>query len=460
MMPAESRSYLKLSDLTKRINKTIEENFGSAKYWVLAEISNLNYNSQRGNYFFECIEKSSDNNDIRSRVGATIWNSDSPRVSMFERVTGQKFREGIQMLMLVSVNFHPVYGLKLRIHDIDPAYTIGALEQQKQATIQRLLTECSEYIVKHGDQFLTKNKQLTLRPVLQRIAVLSSSSAAGYEDFKQLIQNNEFGYVFELDSYYTLVQGEQNANALYRKLLEIYNTKIRYDAVVIIRGGGSSSDFLIFDQFELGKIVAKYPYPVITGIGHQKNETIVDMMAHTANTSPSKAAEFIIAHNRKFETSILDMKHRIIIQGQQRLSVAANMLNAKRSLVINRTRDMIRDQRQIINQLGAELLVKPKVMITSERKHLQYFQQRIQTSSLQLLKNKNANVANAFSLVKAMAPSNILEKGFALIKQNDRVIVDASKLEPGDQVSIILSGKELGSVIQSKNDYHGTDIDL
>jgi exodeoxyribonuclease VII large subunit len=459
-MPAELRSYHKLSDLTQKITRAIEDQFGAARFWVLAEISNLNYNRQRGNYFFECIEKSSDTNDIRARISAAIWNSDAPRVSMFERVTGQQFREGIQMLMQVSVSFHPVYGLKLRIHDIDPSYTIGALEQQKQANIQRLLTECADAIVKVGDQFITNNKKLTLRPVLQRIAVLSSSSAAGYEDFKQLIQNNEFGYVFELDSYYTLVQGEQNATALYRKLLEIYNTKIRYDAVVIIRGGGSTSDFLIFDQFELGKIVARYPYPVITGIGHQKNETIVDMMAHTANTSPSKAAEFIIAHNRKFETSLIDMKNRIIIQAQRRIANETALLHAKRSFVINRTRDLINDHRQGINLLSAGLLVKPRILIASEKKHLQQFQQRLQTASMQLIKSKNSDVSNALSLVRAMAPANILKKGFAIIKQNERVIVDASKLEPGDTVNIILSGKELESIIQSKKDYHGTDIDL
>lgn len=481
-MPVNQRPFLKLSDLSNQVNRVLELNFGSRRYWVLAEISNLNFSKQRGNYYLECIEKSEDNIDIRARIAAIIWSTDASKVITFENQTGQKFRDGIQLLIEVSVNFHPVYGLKLRIHDIDPAYTIGALEKQRQDTIQRLLTECSDYVKQQGDQFFTKNKSLPLPRVIQRIAVLSSSSAAGYEDFKQLLLNNEFRYNFFLDSYYSLVQGEQNAAALHNKMVEIFRSGRNYDVLVIIRGGGSQTDFLIFDQFELGKIVAKFPIPILTGIGHQKNQTIVDMMAHTANTSPSKAAEFIVAHNRKFETELISLQRRIIIRSQQRISTAFQTGAQIHSLIVNRTRDLISNQQKslrLLNQsvislsgnlislqrnfllnTSSDLLVKPRIKIAGEKNQLKHLIPRIENSGNRLLRSYQVSLQNSISMIRAMTPANILKRGFAIIKLKDEIITDPGKIEKGNEISIILSGQQIDATVQSKKSYDGKEFDI
>jgi exodeoxyribonuclease VII large subunit len=481
-MPVNQHSVLKLSDLSHQVNRVLELNFGSRRYGVLAEISNLNFSKQRGNYYLECIEKAEDNIDIRARIAAIIWSTDYSKVVAFENQTGQKFRDGIQLLMEVSVNFHPVYGLKLRIHDIDPAYTIGALEKQRQDTIQRLLTECSDFVKQQGDQFFTKNKSLPLPKVIQRIAVLSSSSAAGYEDFKQLLFTNEFGYTFFLDSYYSLVQGEQNAAALHNKMLEIFRSGKDYDVLVIIRGGGSQTDFLIFDQFEMGKIVAKFPVPILTGIGHQKNQTIVDMMAHTANTSPSKAAEFIVAHNRKFETELISLQRRIIIRSQQRISTAFQSGAQMHSQIVNRTRDLINNQHKTLRLLNqsvisssedligiqknflmntiSHLLVKPRIKIAGERSHLKHLLPRIENSGIRLLKSYQASLQNSISMIRAMTPANILKRGFAIVKFKNEIITDADKVEKGTEISIILSGQQIDASVQSKKPYDGKEFDV
>lgn len=481
-MPVNQRPFLKLSDLSNQVNRVLELNFGSRRFWVLAEISNLNFSKQRGNYYLECIEKAEDNIDIRARIAAIIWSTDYAKVIAFESQTGQKFRDGIQLLIEVSINYHPVYGLKLRIHDIDPAYTIGALEKQRLDTIQRLLTECSDSVKQQGDGFITKNKLLSLPRVIQRIAVLSSSSAAGYEDFKQLLINNEFGYTFFLDSYYSLVQGEQNAAALHNKMLEIFRSGKNYDVLVIIRGGGSQTDFLIFDQFEMGKIVAKFPIPILTGIGHQKNQTIVDMMAHTANTSPSKAAEFIVAHNRKFETELISLQRRIIIRSQQRISTAFQSGAQMHSLIVNRTRDLISNQQRSLRLLNqsvitqsqnlinlkksfllnttSNLLVKPRILIAGEKNQLKHMVPRIENSGIRLVKSYQASLQNSISMIRAMTPENILKRGFAIVKFNDRIITDADKIEKGDEISIILSGQQIDATVQSKKQYDGKEFDV
>ncbi|MGZ5248110.1 MAG: exodeoxyribonuclease VII large subunit [Flavitalea sp.] len=481
-MPVNQRPFLKLSDLSSQINRVLELNFGSRRYWVLAEISNLNFSKQRGNYYLECIEKAEDNVDIRSRIAAIIWSTDYTKVVAFENQTGQKFKDGIQLLIEVSVNFHPVYGLKLRIHDIDPSYTIGALEKQRQATIQRLLTECSDSVRQEGNLFVTKNKLLPLPIVIQRIAVLSSSSAAGYEDFKQLLLNNEFGYTYYLDSYYTLVQGEQNAAALHNKMLEIFKSGVGYDVLVIIRGGGSQTDFLIFDQFEMGKIVARFPIPILTGIGHQKNQTIVDMMAHTANTSPSKAAEFIVAHNRKFETELVSLQRRIIIRSQKRISTAFQSGAQIHSLIINRTRDLISNQQKslrILNQdlvrqsgntinlqknllvsITSNLLIKPRIKIAGEKTQLKHLLSNIEVVGIRLIKSRQSSLQNSISMIRAMTPANILKRGFAIIKFNNEIITDSNKIQKGDKISIILSGQEIDASVNSKKQYDGKEFEI
>lgn len=481
-MSVNQRQFLKLSDLSNQVNRVLELNFGSRRYWVLAEISNLNFSKQRGNYYLECVEKAEDNIDIRSRIAAIIWSTDYSKVLAFEKQTGQKFQDGIQLLIEVSVNFHPVYGLKLRIHDIDPSYTIGALEKQRQDTIHRLLSECSDSIKQAGNQFITTNKLLQLPAVIQHIAVLSSSSAAGYEDFKQLLLNNEFGYTFYLDSYYSLVQGEQNAAALHNKMLEIFRSGKKYDVLVIIRGGGSQTDFLIFDQFEMGKIVAKFPIPILTGIGHQKNQTIVDMMAHTANTSPSKAAEFIVAHNRKFETELISLQRRIIIRSQQRISSAFQSGAQLHSLIVNRTRDLITNQQKVLRFLNqsvisqsanlisiqknflinttSNLLVKPRIIIAGEKNLLKHMIPKIENSGTRLIKSQQSSLQNSISMIRAMTPANILKRGFAIVKYNNEIVADADKIEIGKSISIILSGQEIDATINSKKPYNGKEFDV
>jgi exodeoxyribonuclease VII large subunit len=214
------------------------------------------------------------------------------RIEEFEKNTGQAFTNNLHVLVQVSVDYHALYGLSVSVLDIDSNFMLGILEQQRNATLERLVKE-NDFIQKEGDGYSTYNSQLKLAAVIHKVAVISSSSSAGNEDFRHTMQHNDFGYVFQIDDYYTVVQGDNNAKLFLNKLIEIYSTGIPYDAIVINRGGGSQSDFLIFDNYNIGRAVAKFPIPVITGIGHQKNVSITDLMAHTHTKTPTKAAEFI-----------------------------------------------------------------------------------------------------------------------------------------------------------------------
>ena len=350
--------------------------------------------------------------------------------------------------------------MKLCLQDIDPQYTIGALELQKQKTLERLLVECADFISKSGNRYLTRNNQLHLPRVLQQIAVISSRSAAGYEDFRYTLDNNSFGYRFRVDGYYTFVQGEVNAAAIRSKLLEIYHSGKPYDAVVIIRGGGSQTDFLIFDQYELGKIVAKFPIPVITGLGHQKNQTIVDMMAHTSTTAPTKAAEFIIAHNRAFDSEMDAIKQRIIIRSQQMISfLQKDLYRVQNSFTLQLPAHLALRQKKLAS-LSSSLSNKPLVILSHHEKDLSLMQKQMGSLSLRLVKNQQGYLAHYLTLFRMMSPLNILKKGFAMVKVGDVIETDGAKIKEGKDISIILSGREIGATVTSNKTYNGNEFDL
>ncbi len=460
MEQGAERQQLRLSHLTAKIGELFTRQFGSRCYWVVAEISNCNPNPHRSQWFFECVEKSSVNKEIIAKVSCMAWRMGIEKIRAFEKITGQPFTNGIEVLLNVQVEYHPVYGLKLCLQDIDPQFTIGALELARQQTIERLLRECSSFIRKEGDRFITNNNQLPLPQVLQHIAIISSQSAAGYEDFKHTLSNNAFGYKFDIDSYYTYVQGEANSIAVYNTLLQVFHSNKAYDIVVIIRGGGSQTDLLIFDQFDLAKIVAKFPMPIITGIGHQKNETIVDMMAHTATTAPTKAAEFIIAHNRAFDLSLEEIKKHIIIRSQQRLSRDERELNRLKQLFGVQLPELINNHKVALEQVAGTLKNRPALLLANYNKDVEVVNQRFRSAIPQYIRAVQSRIDHHVSMFRVMSPVSIMKKGFALIKIDGMVVADPQKVHVGKDISIILNDTQLEATVIAKRNYNGNEFDI
>jgi exodeoxyribonuclease VII large subunit len=482
LSPLQAIQPIKLSQLTRQIQQTVQNVFAGQKYWVLADITNYSFQSNQNYHYFELVEKAEGTNNINARIAAAAWGAGNLKIREFERITGQKFKNDINVLLNVAVEYHPVHGLKLTVVDVDVNFTIGVLEQQRQRTLERLLTECSSFIRKTGETYITRNKELNHSAVIQHIAIITSNSSAGLLDFRHTIENNSFNYKFKIDTYFTTIQGEATSTAVYQKLLEIYNTGIRYDAVVIIRGGGSQTDFIIFDQFPLSKIVAKFPIPIITGIGHQKNETIVDLMAHTSTKTPTKAAEFIIAHNRLFEDQILSFQKSILIKSQQLFSFHFQALSKLNSIIVNSARSNLnhhKDQIVKVNQvtinttksilylkhrdivnLSNQILSKPKIIVTTKLNDLDNVIKNVTSYCRINFINQRSYIGHYTSIIKLMTPENILRKGFAIIKSNGRIVSDADTIKVGSDISVILSNKEITSTVKSKNDYNGNDFKL
>ena len=416
------------------MNKT----FSKTGFWVIADVTNHTFRADKNYHNLDLVEKDPVSNTIVAKMQAKAWGKGSASISNFQTLTGQRFTNNINVLVNVSVNFHPVFGLQLNINDIDSNFTLGRLEQERQATLARLVRENPEFIQKIGDSYNTKNKTLPLNRVIQRIAVVSSPTSAGWQDFHHTLKNNPFNYAFTIDDYFTVVQGENNAQQFLSRLIDVFNSTKPYDAVVIIRGGGAQTDFLIFDDYNIGKAVAKFPIPVITGIGHQKNETIADLMAHTATKTPTKVAEFIINHNRSFEDTISKFQQSIIIKAQQQFAASFRSLAQVNNTIVGKSRSILANHKSSL--LTTE---------TSIRIHCNNY-----------LKNQKNYLANFVSMIKIASPENTLKRGFALIKTNNKITSDPNDLTIGKDVEIILSSQSVTATVTSKKEYDGNDFHL
>ena len=467
---------IKLSELTSQIRDTLARSFGNQSYWVFADITNHSFNPEKNHHYFELVEKG--DNGLVTRINALAWGEGHQHIKQFEKSTGQAFQNGINVLICVSVEYNMLYGLKLILTDIDTSYTLGELEKQKIETMKRLLKECPDFIRMEGEHIITRNMGLLMKQVIQQIAVVSSKQSAGYEDFMHTLKNNGFGYSFFVDPYFSAVQGEGNANEIFTRLLEVFHSNKQYDAVVIIRGGGSEMDFLIFNQFNLGKIVAKFPIPIITGIGHQKNETIVDLLAHTATKTPTKSAEFIIAHNRRFEDGLTALQKNIIIKSQQLFSRHQLMLTQAKTIVVNQSRDFIAGYLQemvkinrVVTQtssgivharrnemvsLSGRIIAQPRVIVANRHHELEQIVGNIGTFRNQFLKNQRGFLNHYVSMIRLASPHQTLKRGFALVKIKYRIITDPSEIQIGEEITVLLKQTEIQSTVTGKKENHGS----
>jgi len=473
---------ISLSELSQKIQRQISDGFGGHSYWVIGEITNHSFQHNKGFHFFDLVEKEEGSLSLKAKLSATAWSLGGQKIQEFEKLTGQIFKNDIRVLALVQVDFHPVYGLKLTLLDLDSRFTLGALEQERQKNLERLVRECPDFIRLVNGGYITRNKELSLKRVIQRIAVVTSKNSAGFQDFEHTLIHNPYDYTFRMDPYFTLVQGEGNAEHVRNILLEIFRSGIPYDAVLILRGGGSSTDFLIFDTYGLGQIVAKFPIPIITGIGHQKNETIVDLMAHTATKTPTKVAEYILAHNREFELGLIRFRQEISLRTQKLLRDRQAAINRVEMDIINRTRNLLESlnlnlesrrngiiqcARLSLFQKERDLLVegqkigtKPGYTLRMNLNSIQTHQDRIFLGAGQCILRKDLQLEHLRNMVRVLSPENIFKRGFAVVKKGGKIITHGESLIPGDHLEILLQYEELNVILENKFKRDGKEFDL
>jgi len=330
---------LKLSELNGLVKKAVGEAF-TAPVWVIGEISELKTN-RSGHCYLNLIEKEENGDAIVAQARATIWSYTYRMLRpFFESTTGQQLTEGLKVLLSVSIEFHELYGYSLNIRDIDPTYTLGDMARRRREIIARLQSE----------GVADMNKELDLPLVPQKIAIISSSTAAGYQDFVDQLTNNPAGYHFDLKLFPAIMQGNQAETSIIGALEQIYLYENFFDAVVIIRGGGSQADLSCFDNYNLAYFITQFPLPVITGIGHEKDDSIVDMVAHTRLKTPTAVAEFLISGVAQFDLHLDELNKQFIEIVTDLIAESKNNIEQITRMIAPLTREKISKANNNLNQ--------------------------------------------------------------------------------------------------------------
>lgn len=320
---------LRLSELVNEIDDAIQNRFAGETFWITAEITDVKKQTDKRWCFLKFIEK--EGHLITSEIKGVFWANTFHNVEKFEKLSGQTFASGLEITCNVKVRFHKRYGIDLEVLEIDHTYSLGKLELEKQQTLDRLIKENPKLIRLIDGQYFTSNKLTELPIVLQRIALITAPNSDGQRDFKQEIEKNQYGYAFSVTEFLTQIQGDNSSKSIIQKLKLIEAEKENFDIVAIVRGGGSQTDFKPFDDYDLSKYVASFPLPILTGIGHDRNTSIVDLMARQHKT-PTKVATNIVEHNYNFESEIMDFKERFFETAESMIDEAKNNL-----FQINRT---------------------------------------------------------------------------------------------------------------------------
>lgn len=322
---------LRLSELVNEIDEAIQNRFAGETFWITAEITDVKPQDPSRNYrFIKFIEKSGAT--TLASIDAVFWSRSLNQIEKFEKITNTTFRNGLELTCKVVVTFNNRYGLKLEVVEIDCTYALGQIELERQQTIEKLLKDNPKTIRRIDEQFFTFNKSLELPIVIQRIAFITAPNSDGQRDFNQELKVNKHKYAFSVSEFLTQIQGDTSSKLIIQKLKLIEAEKENYDIVVIARGGGSQTDLQPFDDYELSKYVATFPLPIYTGIGHDRNTSIVDLMARQHKT-PTKVASSIIDHNFNFESEILEFKDRFFDTAESMIDEAKdNLLQMKRTV--------------------------------------------------------------------------------------------------------------------------------
>ena len=335
---------LSLYELNRVVKNTLSNGFPDL-YWIRAETSDVRVN-QNGHCYLEFIQKDDNNKSIIAKARASIWANVYHLLKMyFESETNQPFTSGLKVLVQVSVEFHELYGFSLNIHNIDPNYTLGDQARNRAEIIKKLKDE----------GVLELNKQLDLPLISNRIAIISSPTAAGYEDFLNQLHNNKSGFVFYTHLFPAVMQGDRVEESILSALDSIFENLDSFDAVIIIRGGGATSDLSCFDSYLLATSCAQFPLPIITGIGHERDDTVLDIVAHTRAKTPTAVAEFLIKRMMDTENSLLYLQQQITDKTNQKVKDQIFQLHSFTTQLSYIFKDRVKDQIAKLSNINYKL---------------------------------------------------------------------------------------------------------
>ncbi len=452
---------ISLFELNRRVRDTLYGGFPST-IWIIGEVSQINEN-RSGHCYLELIDKDPDNDSILASSRGTIWASRYRMIKpYFETSTGQALTDGIKIMVSVKVEFHERYGFSLNIIDIEPSFTLGDLARRRMEIIKKL----------EEAGVIDMNKEVELPLVPQRIAIISSDTAAGYGDFIDQLNSNPSAYQYHTQLFSAAMQGSEAGKSIINALDKIAEQENHFDIVVIIRGGGAKTDLSSFDDFDLAYYITQFPLPIIAGIGHERDESVVDLVAHTSCKTPTAVAEFIIQQADYFISDLEELRHSILESSREQLThwkeeLISNMQTIKSAgdkLLSNEKMSLRESALRGSSATGRYIHTKQNLLSTinlnfraSSRRFLDQRKQLL----VNQLNNNRRSVVNIFHQEKnrlgmlgkeaeLQHPIRILRRGYSLSIQNGKVLKSISEVQPGQKIRTRLSDGSFTSEVPVK----------
>lgn len=455
----DGRKIFSLLEVSASIQKTLAARYTSS-FWVKAEMNKLNYYPHSGHCYPDLVEKV--DGRVVAQMKSTLWRDDYTRINHnFLAVVKTPLKEGIRMLFCARITFDPVYGLALRITDIDPVFSLGELEREKQESIARLREE----------GIFDRNRSLPFPLLPQRLAVISVQTSKGYADFNKIIDSNPWGYKFFHVLFPSLLQGDRAAESIRFQLERIRKVVAHFDVVAIIRGGGGEVGLSCFNDLSLSRDIARFPIPVLTGIGHATNETVVEMISYKNAITPSELADYLIQKFHLFaepvahaETMLVNKSRQIIAEERQLLfhtvkyfrSVTGNVLIRSDHEIRNQARDLFRQsnlatlrQKQLHDALMHRLRNNALSLCKDRGQEVTQSVLVLRKISQQFVKQGRSILATLEKAIGHMHPDNVLKRGYTITRANGRIVTSTEQIRPSDQIETVFSDGTAVSTVNS-----------
>ena len=443
------KTVFSLLEVMKSIQNMVATHYTNA-YWIKAEMNKLNFYSHSGHCYPELVEK--ENGKIIAQIRATLWKDDYFRINaVFESTVKEPLKDGIKILFCARVSFDPVYGLTLRIIDIDSGYSLGDLEKEKAETIAQLRKE----------QLFDANKLVSMARLPQRIAIISVETSKGYSDFMNILNHNPWSYKFFTMLFPALLQGEKAVDAIVNQLFRIQQVAAHFDVVAIVRGGGGDVGLSCYNNLQLAKTIALFPLPVITGIGHSTNETVTEMIAYKNAITPTELADFLLQKFHNFSVPIADAKQSIIrncknILDYQNMRFDKTIIQfradtrnfiASNNYQVNNRIHIIQQQTLFMIQRHRELRIQTKLVLSKasisvldgQRQNISFQSEQLFKQSSSQLTNYSTKLQNLTQLIAILDPKNILKRGFSITLYNGKSIKNTENIIPGTTLTTLLA---------------------
>lgn len=452
-----------LREVTRSIQKTIANRYTSS-FWVKAEMNKLNLYERSGHCFPELVEKK--DGRVIAEIKATLWRSDYQRVNAnFQKILKEPLKDGIKILFSATVHFDPKFGLTLKISDIDPSYTLGDLEKEKQDSIKKLQLE----------GIFSKNKLLELPLLPQRIAIISVETSKGYADFINVFAeaHSRYEYRFFKLLFPSLLQGDHAARTIIAQLRKIKKIIHHFDVVAIVRGGGGDIGLSCYNNYNLAKAIAEFPIPVITGIGHSTNETVAEMIAYENAITPTKLAEFLIQKFHDFsvpvanaEVSIGERSRRLVRDAKTTFasevkllrSVTRNILDQNQGEITHYVQSLSRqsrfrlsNERNALTVAGAHVKKGTYQFCAAENQYISQFTVSLKKDTQLRLERTRLRLKNTEKNIYNLSPENVLKRGYSITQLNGKSVRSSAQVKVGDSLTTVLKEGSVSSTVKAKD---------